>query len=120
MAVTALKAGTFLASAGILLLALLYRPTPDGSLSARLEAVLAGLVREERQHHVGPSTRVAVGYGACKDLFVKAGQVFEREQHYAKPVHHDDMDTLAQVVDTFAYFFRHGAAAEYGFFFYET
>jgi len=112
MAVTALKAGTYLASVCVVLLALLYRPTPDGALGDRLEAVLAGLIRVERQHQVTPSTRVAVGYGACKDLFAEAGQVFGQEQHTAKPAHFDDINTREQVVDTFAYFFRHGAAAE--------
>lgn len=55
-----------------------------------------------------------MGFGGCLDVFVDAIPLFEslNLEPPKEPIHHDvvmDYDDLAQ---GFAYFFRHGAAAE--------
>ncbi|XP_059473362.1 ADP-dependent glucokinase [Neocloeon triangulifer] len=105
---TALKAAG-VASAIALVIALMLRSTPL-VLDQRLAAVLEGLERVERRHGVGAGTRVAVGYGACNDLFADAAALFADSS--AKPTYSPRLLERQQVVDTFAYFFRHGAAAE--------
>ncbi|CAB3370150.1 Hypothetical predicted protein [Cloeon dipterum] len=108
MASTALKAAG-LASVVALVVAMLMRSSPQ-LLDQRLQAVLEGLERFERRHGVGAGTRVAVGYGACNDLFADAAEFFDHEA--AEPHYSPRLLERRQVIDTFAYFFRHGAAAE--------
>jgi ADP-dependent glucokinase len=111
MAITALKAGTLI-SILIIFVALIYRPTNDEELLERLQTVLSGLEKVEQQFSVRPNTRVAVGYGACNDLFADAKLLFQYTSDANSPEHFDELNTKTEVLKTYAYFFRHGAAAE--------
>lgn len=58
--------------------------------------------------------RVAIGYGACVDLFVEAAELLDglKIQPPDRPGHFDEVEDVAQLGQMFAYFFRYGAAAE--------
>ncbi|KAG8336372.1 hypothetical protein J6590_046480 [Homalodisca vitripennis] len=84
--------------------------SPDDELSIRLKYVLQGLIDVENKFK-SESPKVAVGYGACNDLFVEGKQFLEFDTN-VKPKHCDEISSETDLKDTFAYFFRHGAAAE--------
>ena len=78
-----------------------------------MESVLASLLRQEdrAKEHLG-RPKVAVGYGACNDLFVDSKSLLKAEDAPSVPVHYDEITSAEQLKEVFAYFFRHGAAAE--------
>ena len=93
----------------------------------RMRNVLRSLIKQEKEtsvtasnedggHQRGP--KVAVGYGACRDLFVEAGQLLQRVglSPPEEVGHFDQIGDGEQLRKMFAYFFKHGAAAEYEFF----
>uniref|UniRef100_A0A1B6FNT9 Carbohydrate kinase PfkB domain-containing protein n=1 Tax=Cuerna arida TaxID=1464854 RepID=A0A1B6FNT9_9HEMI len=84
--------------------------SPDDELSIRLKYVLQGLIEVENRFK-SESPKVAVGYGACNDLFVEGKQILEFDSN-VKPKHCDEISSETDLKNTFAYFFRHGAAAE--------
>jgi ADP-dependent glucokinase len=62
--------------------------------------------------YVSPNVRVAVGYGACIDIFVNAADLLGNEPPPKTPSHASQINTKKDLLETFAYFFSHGAAAE--------
>ncbi|GLH13473.1 ADP-dependent glucokinase [Gryllus bimaculatus] len=111
MAAVALKAGAF-ASLCAILIALYVRKHLDEVLKDRLVSVLQGLVEVEQQHSIDTPRRVAVGYGGCHDLFVNAEDLLEFQDAARNPEHFSHIKTYDELLKTYAYFFRHGAAAE--------
>ncbi len=89
----------------------LSSPSPVSS-SSRMSAVLESLLREETPRWPLRRPRVAVGYGACRDLFVRAEDIFGQERVPEEPRHFAQIDNREQLNQMFAYFFQHGAAAE--------
>lgn len=116
-------------STGILIafLAHFYRPETTSfwfsnrSDKERLENVLKALVWQEQSVQIpdlsqttSPTKpRIAIGFGACHDLFVDASFMFSGEDPPDTPEHVNDITTYAEFQSVFTYFFQHGAAAEY-------
>eukprot|EP00094_Tigriopus_californicus_P001080 TCALIF_01045-PA protein Name:"Similar to Adpgk ADP-dependent glucokinase (Mus musculus)" AED:0.27 eAED:0.27 QI:205/0.53/0.35/0.64/0.92/0.85/14/0/1299 len=87
----------------------------------RMEHVLNALVSQEQSvdlaglasfSSVNPPPRIAIGFGACHDLFVNASHMFSGQDPPKVPEHFNDITTYSEFQSVFAYFFRHGAAAE--------
>lgn len=104
-----------LASAVILLVSVAtywYKSNVDDELKDRLKNVLDSMLDVEAAHQATHSPRVAVGYGACQDLFVSAKYMVQNETFPANPQNYLQIDNKQQLLEMFAYFFSHGAAAE--------
>uniref|UniRef100_A0A8D8HC89 (northern house mosquito) hypothetical protein n=1 Tax=Culex pipiens TaxID=7175 RepID=A0A8D8HC89_CULPI len=62
--------------------------------------------------------RVAIGYGSCSDLYVKAvdflnfTEALQRSLDQTTPFNVDDITTEDEFLQSFAYYFQRGAAAE--------
>lgn len=111
MAYSAIKAGTFI-SVLFLVIALFYRRQVDEVLKDRLNSILAGLVTVENECSVDTRPKVAVGYGACNDLFINAKELLKYDDAAQNPEHFNYISSIEELLKTYAYFFRHGAAAE--------
>lgn len=81
----------------------------------RQSSVLNGLLELEAKNFVasGPlQPRVAVGYGACHDVFVEAKDLLKDSVLSGAPEHFDEIKNDIQLLKSFAYYYKHGAAAE--------
>lgn len=79
-------------------------------LDDRLANVINGLISvEEQQMKLSP--KVAVGYGACVDLFVDGKDLISHLEGL-QPLHHDAINDFHELHESYAYYFKHGAAAE--------
>ena len=112
-----IKAGTLVSFLVILAAYMIVyrRQTNEGDvLRNRLNSVLSGLLRAERQVQLGREPKVAVGFGACLDVIGDAVDVLDRlgARSPDSPEHFDELESLEDLEKVFAYFFRHGAAAE--------
>ncbi len=91
-----------------------YKQSNDEELHNHLENTLSGLLRAEQKAKVNPQTKVAVGFGACSDIFTDGMKVLdginatppETPEHVNKIVTREDLEKI------FAYFCEYGAAAE--------
>ncbi|GBP50326.1 ADP-dependent glucokinase [Eumeta japonica] len=84
-------------------------------LDDRLSPVRDNLLNLETQNIVAygnKQPRVALGYGACHDLFVKATALLNHTEMNGDPRHFNDISTKDELLRSFAYYFKHGAAAE--------
>lgn len=102
--------GTFL-TIFIVLVAIYFR-NQDEELRNRLLAVLHGLERLETKHGISVRPRVAIGYGACTDVFIDAKYLLHYSAKVGQPKHFDEISNENELLKSFAYYFRHGAAAE--------
>ena len=112
------KTGTFLSILVILAAYFYKRQTNDSDvLRNRLNNVLSGLLRAERQVALGSEPKVAVGFGACLDVIGDAVDVLEKlgARSPDLPEHFNELESQEDLEKVFAYFFRHGAAAEWVF-----
>lgn len=107
------KTGTFISSL-VILAAYFYKRQTGDVLRNRLNNVLHGLLRAESQVELGFEPKVAVGFGACLDVIGDAVEVLDnlgaRSPDF--PEHFNELESLEDLEKVFAYFFRHGAAAE--------
>lgn len=112
MAGVSVKIGSLL-SFCVVIYSIYYR---DSSLSdPRLSAVRDYLLDLERYNVVGigaKQPRVSLGYGACHDLFVNATALLKYEALKGEPKHFNEISTKEEFLNNFAYYFKHGAAAE--------
>lgn len=101
-------------SATVLFVAFMYKRKSDNDLKQKLDQVLTGLLRAERKVGVDSTTKIALGFGGCEDIFVDALPFLEKMKYTIpdKPEHFDHIANETDVTKMFAYFFRHGAAAE--------
>ncbi|XP_034239358.1 ADP-dependent glucokinase [Thrips palmi] len=91
----------------VFLVALWLRPATDCEI-CELRAILRGLTDVETPDRIR-QPKVAVGYGACMDVFANAKDVLQFKESDSQP------NTISNEIDlmqTYTYFFRHGAAAE--------
>lgn len=105
-----LKFGTAL-TVLIVSVAIYYR-NPDYVVHKRLQALLDGLERLENRHVITSRPKVAIGYGVCTDVYVNARDLLIYTDEVGKPEHFNKINTELELLKSFAYFFRHGAAAE--------
>lgn len=78
-------------------------------------SVLDGLLRAEKSFPArSDSKRVAVGFGACVDVFTEAIPLVDALNLTApeEPRHYDVVDSGGHLAEVLAYFFKYGAAAE--------
>ncbi len=109
-----MKTSAVAVSLAVLLAAFYYKSSNDADLRTHLESTLSGLLRAEQKANVNPQTKVAVGFGACSDIFTDGMKVLdginatppEIPKHVNKIVTKEDLEKI------FGYFFEHGAAAE--------
>lgn len=106
----------------IVFYAIYYR---DNSLDTRLVPVRDHLLDLERNNVVGVGRfqpRVSLGYGACHDLFVNATALLNYDELKGEPEHFNEISTKEEFLKSFAYYFKHGAAAElvYNYIFLKT
>jgi ADP-dependent glucokinase len=99
----------------VIALAYLYSRRSEDYLKQHLDEVLSGLLRAENKVPLGPAPRVAIGFGACVDVFGDAEDILNmvQAQPPLHPGHFNSVDNLEQLEKLYAYFFRYGAAAEY-------
>ncbi|XP_030034750.2 ADP-dependent glucokinase [Manduca sexta] len=112
MAGAPLKFGSLL-SICIVLYAVFYRKNYESDL--RLSPVREHLLFLESENKVGLGNRqpkVALGYGACHDLFVNATLLLDYRELKGAPEHFNEISSKEEFLKSFAYFFKHGAAAE--------
>ncbi|XP_011504910.1 PREDICTED: ADP-dependent glucokinase [Ceratosolen solmsi marchali] len=93
------------------LLAIYYRSSSD-VLQKKLYNVLKALERLESKYMVNPRPKVAIGYGICTDVYIEAGNLLKYSENIGQPQHFDEISTKEELLKSFAYYFRHGAAAE--------
>lgn len=97
----------------IVFYAVYYRKNDFGD--ERLSPLKEHLLFLESQNKVGTGVsqpKVALGYGACHDLFVNATSLLNYEDLVGKPEHFNEITSKQEFVKSFTYFFKHGAAAE--------
>lgn len=112
MAGTPVKFGSIL-SFCIVLYAVYFRKNDIGDV--RLSPVKEHLLFLERENKIGAGIlqpRVALGYGACHDLFVNATSLLNHKELKGAPEHFNEIATKEEFLKSFAYFFKHGAAVE--------
>ena len=102
----------------VVLAVLLYRKRLE---SNRLSAVLAGLLEAESIPSIHSELRVAVGFGSCVDVIGPGLEILSNVGAVSPDhtEHYDILHNMDELQRIFAYFFQHGAAAEYvcyGFF----
>lgn len=111
---------SLVAAVAIAAIAVFYRGSllEDDHWRQRMEAVLKSLIKQEKTAMIGyggsdgAGPRIAIGYGACKDLFVDAYQLLPQSVAPDTPEHFNEIETESQLRKMYAYFFQHGAAAE--------
>ena len=78
-------------------------------------SILAGLLRAEKSLPASSdSRRVAIGFGACMDVFTEAVPLLNALNLTPpeQPRHHNVVDSGKHLAEILAYFFKYGAAAE--------
>ena len=88
------------------------RPSLEEITHSRINNVLSSLLKQEKSASCCKNVRVAVGYGACLDIFMDAKDLIGNLQPPKVPQHANQIQTKTELLETFAYFFSHGAAAE--------
>ena len=88
----------------------LFWPENDAD---KMEKVLISLLKQEKSAQVKPQLKIAVGYGACKDIFVQASDVIDKDSKPKNKLqNHNQIENMDELLEMFGYFFSHGAAAE--------
>lgn len=102
----------------VLLCALLYKKHHDDVIRGRLDDTLTSLLHVEKSFTINTDARVAVGYGSCVDVVSSAKNLITN--HYEPPSqvrHFDVISNEEELLQSFAYFYVRGAAAEYVLFY---
>ncbi|XP_053981529.1 ADP-dependent glucokinase isoform X1 [Hylaeus volcanicus] len=105
-----LKFGT--AVTVLTVLVAIYLRNSENVLQRRLQALIHGLEKLENKHVITSRPKVAIGYGVCTDVYVNAEQLLKYTEEIEQPEHFDEINTELELLKSFAYYFRHGAAAE--------
>ncbi|XP_013136312.1 PREDICTED: ADP-dependent glucokinase [Papilio polytes] len=112
MAGAPVKLGSFI-SLCVLFYAVYFRGNDIGD--ERLSPVKNHLLFLESENKVGVGNsqpKVALGYGACHDLFVNATSLLDYRDLKGSPEHFNEISNKEEFIKSFTYFFKHGAAAE--------
>lgn len=98
----------------VVLCAFIYKKRSDDVVREKLSQVLNGLLRAERKVGVDKSTRIAIGFGGCEDIFLNAQAVLQKLNFSVPddPEHVQKIVTETDFTKIFSYFFKQGAAAE--------
>jgi hypothetical protein len=96
-------------------LAFLYSVNTNDSettLRLKMDRVLISLLAQEKSVKVKTKAKIAVGYGACRDLFVDGKSILGDLRPKGTPRNFNEIKTQDELLRMYAYFFSHGAAAE--------
>lgn len=96
----------------LIVLAAIYYRNIDDVLQKRLLTLLHGLEKLENKYVITRRPKVAIGYGVCTDVFIDAKHLLRYSDEIGRPEHFDEINTELELLKSFAYYFRHGAAAE--------
>ncbi|CAL1603901.1 unnamed protein product [Knipowitschia caucasica] len=100
----------------VVLLAVWFRSSERTVLDDRLDTLLSSLLRAESKVGINDFARpkVAIGFGGCADLLVDGVSLLNKIGLIPsdQPLHHDYLENIEQLSQSFAYFFAPGAAAE--------
>ncbi|GAB1864295.1 ADP-dependent glucokinase [Camponotus japonicus] len=96
----------------VIVLAAIYYRNHENVLQKRLLTLLRGLEKLENKHVITRKPKVAIGYGVCTDVFIDARYLLKYSDEVGRPEHFDEINTELELLKSFAYYFRHGAAAE--------
>ena len=98
----------------ILIVALFYPRESEVETRIQMDNVLQSLLVQEKSVDVRTHAKIAVGYGACKDMFVNGRDVLKSFDMKPKSElrNHNEIKTWDQLLEMYGYFFSHGAAAE--------
>ena len=101
-------------SLAVLLVAYFYKQHSDEILKQHLNNVLSGLLRAESKINMPPEKKVAIGFGSCLDVISVGTHVLDKLNSTPPlvPEHYNEIEKMEELEKVFAYFFRHGAAAE--------
>lgn len=109
---TARKLATvFLISLAVLIVSYAYNKYKLQNTTNKLEETLSSLLRVENSARVSPGIKIALGFGSCQDIIVQSNQVI-LDRPPEIPEHFYSINTKEELLKVFAYFYRHGAAAE--------
>ncbi|XP_053201579.1 ADP-dependent glucokinase-like [Panonychus citri] len=82
-------------------------------IEKRLVDTLNSLLAIERDGQVNVNAKIAIGYGACLDYVVPSRcLILNHHKPPVNPFHHVSVDDKDELLEVFAYYFNHGAAAE--------
>ena len=96
----------FVGAVAVAAISVLYRGSllEEDHLRQRMEAVLKSLIKQEKTVKVGSGgtdaadgPRVAIGYGACKDLFVDAHKLLPQSVAPDNPEHFNEIKSEIQL-----------------------
>lgn len=76
------------------------------------DAVLKGLLKREKSASVRPDASIAIGFGACTDLVVDSLEIFDKFAAPANPQPHSQIETMQDLLELFAFYFKNAAASE--------
>jgi len=85
---------------------------PETDLRVSMDNVLKSLLKQEKTVDAKQQVKIAVGYGACKDLFVDAKNVIGNLKPKGTLQNFNEIKNMDEFLEMFGYFFKHGAAAE--------
>lgn len=95
---------------------LAYKKHWDDQLRDKLDGTLNAMLDVEKSLKINTDARIAIGYGSCIDVVVPAVDVLPslppsklNKEQFAHP---RIITNQEQLLESFAYFFTHGAAAE--------
>ena len=80
--------------------------------NVRPESVLQGLLSREASITVKIDSSIAVGLGGCTDLVVESLAIFDKFNAPFNPQPHAYIEKMQDLLELFAYYFKHGAASE--------
>lgn len=77
-----------------------------------LHTIRAKLIEEETKVLIRNDSRIAIGFGACTDLIVDSIRMLQKISPPNEPKPHFVIESMQQFAELYAYYFKHGAAAE--------
>ena len=81
----------------------------------KLDTVISSLLKYEQKYVEVTKPRIAIGFGACKDLFVTRAHMIEMMNNSSfpeTPANYLGVGDESEFVSMLGYFFQAGAAAE--------
>lgn len=85
-------------------------------LRQRLDATLESLLEVERSIQINEDARIAVGYGSCLDIVTHSSNLITDSFNPPnEPTHHGIINSQDELIESFAFYYKFGAAAEYVF-----
>ncbi|XP_023223115.1 ADP-dependent glucokinase-like [Centruroides sculpturatus] len=95
-----------------ILIAYYYRKYNDDLLRERLQSTLNNLLKAENSVKLTYKPKVGLGFGSCQDVVIQSSEIILNEEAPELSEHFDSIQNKEELLKVFAYFFKHGAAAE--------